>query len=54
MLGCLAAPILGDPSHSAADGQHPHSDLKREAPLRLSAFQVGVRVSSSARLGLPA
>ena len=31
ILGCLAAPILGDPSRSAADPHPAHSGLKREA-----------------------
>ena len=33
ILGCLSAPILGDPSRSAADPYHLHSDLKREEPV---------------------
>ena len=32
----LTAPILGDPSRSTADPHAPHSDLKREEPLKRS------------------
>jgi hypothetical protein len=38
MFGCLAAPIQGDPSRSAADPYRLHPDLIREKPLEVAAF----------------
>ena len=40
----MAAPILGDPSRSAADPYRPHSDLIREEPVILTTV-LGMQVA---------